>query len=149
MKLGEKSYLVSKKFKEGKSEVKVFKEIKDLDDSKIIFREKQREINNLRYELEKKDKTIKQLKKKLFDMGLKLESNKEKVNPVYFDKPFPNEKEIRRVRIILRSEPRGLDIREINKLAYGISLSTIRDCLLFLNATEEVITRGDKYIIVK
>lgn len=73
-------YLIGQKFKEGKEKKQVYKEINDLKQAQIIFKENQREIKSLNKIIEKQDKKIEKLTKLNFDLGLKVNVNKDMVH---------------------------------------------------------------------
>jgi len=134
--------LYNKKKGEGKPEMQIYKEIRDVEESQIILRNQTKEIQRLQKKIEKLEEANGKLKNENLKLGLKTKPQK---IVEYHDKPFPSEMKLRRVKLILKSSKNPMTMSEIRDIAYGLSLGEIRDCLMILYFKNEIKKTGDKF----
>jgi len=134
--------LYDKKEKEGKPEKQILKEINDVKESQIILKNNKKEIKQLKKKIEQLEKENNKLKNLNLKLGLK---TKPTIITEYYDKPFPKKNEVNRVRLVLISEKKPMTINEIKKIAYGLTLGKIRDCLMILYFQGLIEKKGDKF----
>lgn len=121
MKKEEKVSLLSKKFKEGKPEKQCYKEIKDLDSSKIVFRKNKSEINKLKKCVDDLIEKNDRLKKEIFNKSHKITLLTEEIVKLKKQigeskiKPFEDRLLIRRTIKALKLENEPIGITELSK----------------------------------
>jgi len=134
--------LIIKKEKEGKSPIQILQELKHLQDSNIVFKENKKEIDTLKKEIEQLKKENAKLKNKNLELGLK----QKQVKVVeYHTQPFPKKWELNRIGLLMKGFINPVSVDDIKKLAYGLTLGKIRDCLMILYFQGLIEIVGDKF----
>lgn len=146
MKRDEKRCLTHNKVGEGKDYPQIHEEINTLNKSQLIFKEQGREIRKLNTKIRKLEDENKKLKKEKLVKGLKpkiLPQNNIKNS----DTHCATIKDLIRIIIILKSEPKGMTITELRKINYGSKYEKIKPSLVFLIKYNIVGEKESKYFI--
>jgi len=142
MKCEEFKTLYNKKKGEGKSKMQIYAEIDNLKKSQIILKNKDKEIKTLNKLIKTLEKENNKLKNENLKLGLK-----NKTTMDYHERPFPRKSQIRRVKVVLKSNKSGMTMNDIKQIAYGLTLGIIRDCLMVLYHMGEIEINGDTYVL--
>jgi len=152
MKQEEEDVLVINKTQEGKRLERIYQEIETLKQSQVKFRHQNRIIKTKSNEVEKLNEIIKDLKKKNFNLNLRLNSIYKEERDKKIENGNGDIKKIDRILIILKTENRPMGITELSRYCCSVN-SSLNICINFMkryNLIEQVNEHGvTKYNISK